>query len=107
MQISGRLHGRVHLPARSQRPPRITHGCHRIHSSWSERGSLSCTSGRPSVGPRQFINTEWHGMARTIGTVKGFNDAKGFGFIPPENASKDGFVHHTAIKMDGFRSLAE
>jgi CspA family cold shock protein len=46
-------------------------------------------------------------MARTTGTVKWFNDAKGFGFITPENGEKDCFVHHTAIKMDGFRSLAE
>ena len=46
-------------------------------------------------------------MARTTGTVKWFNDAKGYGFITPENGSKDCFVHHTAIKADGFRSLAE
>jgi CspA family cold shock protein len=46
-------------------------------------------------------------MARTTGTVKWFNDAKGFGFITPENGDKDCFVHHTAIKMDGFRTLAE
>ena len=44
---------------------------------------------------------------RVTGTVKWFNDAKGFGFITPENGSKDCFVHHTAIKSDGFRSLAE
>ena len=46
-------------------------------------------------------------MARTLGTVKWFNDAKGFGFITPENGDKDCFVHHTAIKADGFRSLSE
>jgi len=46
-------------------------------------------------------------MARTTGTVKWFNDAKCYGFITPENGSKDCFVHHTAIKADGFRSLAE
>jgi CspA family cold shock protein len=39
--------------------------------------------------------------------VKWFNDAKGFGFITPENGDKDCFVHHTAIKADGFRSLSE
>ena len=46
-------------------------------------------------------------MARTTGTVKWFNDAKGFGFITPENGEKDCFVHHSAIRMDGFRSLSE
>ncbi|HEY7681101.1 MAG TPA: cold shock domain-containing protein [Gemmatimonadales bacterium] len=46
-------------------------------------------------------------MPRVTGTVKWFNDAKGYGFITPENGSKDCFVHHTAIKADGFRSLSE
>lgn len=41
------------------------------------------------------------------GTVKWFNDQKGYGFIVPEDGGKDLFVHHTNIMMDGFKTLQE
>lgn len=41
------------------------------------------------------------------GTVKWFNEQKGFGFITPEDGSKDLFVHHTGILIEGFKTLSE
>ena len=41
------------------------------------------------------------------GTVKWFNDSKGYGFITPNDGGRDLFVHHNSIRMTGFRTLRE
>jgi CspA family cold shock protein len=55
------------------------------------------------VGPKQ----EETAKNMATGTVKWFNDTKGFGFITPDGGGEDVFCHHTAIVAEGFRSVAE
>jgi CspA family cold shock protein len=65
---------------------------------------ISCKLATPNARPKQCFK----GMIRmTTGTVKWFNSQKGFGFIQPENAEKDVFVHISAVERAGMETLTE
>jgi cold shock protein len=63
--------------------------------------------------PSSFSSGSWWDMRDTgevgmaTGTVKWFNDAKGFGFITPDEGGEDLFAHFSAIQMNGFKTLKE
>ena len=74
--------------------------------------TISQTSTNPSTGvlralPSSRALTHPKGTLLNTGTVKFYNDDKGFGFIQPDNGSKDVFVHATALERAGMRGLVE
>jgi CspA family cold shock protein len=62
----------------------------------------------PNVRQQELVSaSSGNKESEMKGKVKWFNDQKGFGFITPEDGSKDLFVHHTSIQGTGFKTLSE
>ena len=76
---------------------------HSLQISSLGKGLLFLTEGGRAIPPAVAVESSIVAQ----GTVKWFNDSKGFGFISLDDGSKDVFVHHSAIQGDGFKTLAE
>src|SRR3954469_13263055 len=73
--------------------------------------TITSTNRDEAALPRAFVHVHLHQSRKVIpmvmGTVKFYNEMKGFGFIQPDNGDKDVFVHATALERAGMRNLVE
>ena len=93
-----------HDPHRD-RPRRTTHSKSAESRSGGSSGTASTTP--IAMSCRRDDSTTWRKITMPIGTVKWFNATKGYGFIAPEDGSKDVFVHVSAVERAGLGTLRE
>lgn len=83
----------------------LTEACCKVDISTFQK--IYAGRGSPHVGCGRVATAQlarWGGSMAT-GTVKWFNNAKGYGFLVPESGGDDIFIHHSSIQMDGYRTL--